>query len=185
MRVITAVEEYVTQQGDITCFLAGGITNCWEWQNAVIDELNKMEDTEHLVLFNPRRANFPIDDPNASQEQIEWEYNQLHKADIFSMYFTAGESTQPICMYELGVHVTRAELDDKPRTVVVSVEKGYVREQDVVIQTKLALGEGIVNIDANAQSHAQLIYSDYKEILESANEVESGDEFDLENEVEW
>lgn len=30
MRVYTAIEKYVPQEDDITCFLAGGITNCWE-----------------------------------------------------------------------------------------------------------------------------------------------------------
>lgn len=30
MRIITAPEPYVRQPKDITVFLAGGITNCWE-----------------------------------------------------------------------------------------------------------------------------------------------------------
>lgn len=135
----------------------------------MITELEKKENTENLVLFNPRRKNFPIDDPNASREQIEWEYKYLHKADIFSMYFTSGQSTQPVCMFELGVHITRAELDQKPKSVIVSVEEGYVRKQDVFIQTELALGEGIVAENASALSHANRIYEDYLNLLNKNN----------------
>ena len=165
MKVVTAVEEYSPKEDEISVFLAGGVTGCWDWQKAVIEELEKKEDTENLVVFSPRRENFPIEDPNAAQEQIEWEYKYLHIADIFSMYFTAGESTQPICMYELGVHLTRAEMGDLPETVVISVEDGYVRSQDVIIQSELALGEDIVNQHADARSHADLIYSDYLNLL--------------------
>jgi hypothetical protein len=32
-----------------------------------------------VYLFNPRRENFPINDPNASKEQIEWEYVAFYK----------------------------------------------------------------------------------------------------------
>ena len=178
MRVVTAVEEYIPKDEDICVFLAGGITNCWGWQSAVIDELDKMKNTDSLVVFNPRRPNFPIDDPNAAQEQIEWEYKYLHLADIFSMYFTSGESTQPICMYELGVHIIRSVFDSKPESVIVSVEDGYIREQDVVIQVGLALKDDLytnsavnpinpVNVHADARSHAQLIYDDYISLLGS------------------
>ena len=41
MKVITAVESYVPSEKDICVFLAGGITNCPNWQNEVIEELFK------------------------------------------------------------------------------------------------------------------------------------------------
>lgn len=33
MKIITAVEKYddIDLNGKVTCFLAGGITNCWDW----------------------------------------------------------------------------------------------------------------------------------------------------------
>ena len=171
MKVYTAVEEPEVAGDEIVCFLAGGITNCWDWQSAVIDELSKFDDTDKLVVFSPRRENFPIDDPNAAQEQINWEFNYLHMADIFSMYFASSESVQPICMYELGVHLTRFDLDDFPLECVVSVEEGYKRKDDVIIQAVLALdGENIVNTDATPESHAQLIYEAYLEILNDDEE---------------
>lgn len=130
MRVITAPEKYEPQAGDITCFLAGGITNCWKWQDAVIDTLRNEEkrglSLDHLVLFNPRRKNFPIHDPNASEEQIKWEFEHLTKCDIFSMYFCADNSDQPICMYELGRNLALRSGDvDKALNCIITVEDGY------------------------------------------------------------
>ena len=49
-------------------FLAGGITNCKEWQKAVIDELA----FEDISFFNPRQEHFDVSDKNASYKQILW-----------------------------------------------------------------------------------------------------------------
>lgn len=163
MKVITAVESYHPNDEEVCVFLAGGITKCPDWQKAVISELEKHE-LPKLVVFNPRRENFPIDNPNASQEQIEWEFHWLERMDIFSMYFSAGESVQPICMYELGRNlfamVHRGCLD----RCVISVEKGYKREQDVVIQTRLAIGKDIVITDATPDKHAMEIVDVYNKM---------------------
>ena len=142
MKVITAPQDYEPQEHDILCFLAGGITNCDDWQKEVIECLQYVNPGT-LIVFNPRREDFPIHDPIAAKEQITWEFENLNKADIFSMYFCSGESDQPICMYELGRHLERMikdypyiEIADR---IVVSVEDGYRRKNDVIIQTKLAL----------------------------------------------
>lgn len=140
MRVITAPEKYIRQPNDITVFLAGGITNCWEWQDKVIELLEK-ENLDNLVVFNPRRKDFPINDLNAAEEQIKWEFDMLEQCDIFSMYFCAGESDQPICMYELGRNICRMQMRFSTNWVMrlaVTVEKGYKRKKDVNIQTSLA-----------------------------------------------
>jgi len=160
MIVITAVENYVPRDTDVCVFLAGGITKCPEWQKAVIAELEKYE-LPNLVVFNPRRENFPIGNPNASQEQIEWEFFWLERMDIFSMYFSAGESDQPICMYELGRNLLRMTLAGRKDRCVISVEKGYKREQDVLIQSKLAASLDLVNTDANPAIHANKIAEVY------------------------
>ena len=143
MKVVTAIDDYAVQGTDILCFLAGGITKCWEWQDKVIESLGHYPCTDRLVVFNPRRKNFPIDDPNASYEQIKWEFKWLERCDIFSMYFAESESVQPICMYELGRNIVRMQnrfptsYQDR---IVVSCEEGYSRINDVQIQIGLALG---------------------------------------------
>lgn len=168
MRIYTAPEEYIPQVKDVTCFLAGGITDCWNWQQAVIEELEKYNDVDYLVLFNPRRDNFPIDDSNAAQEQIEWEFKYLNMCNIFSMYFCNSTSTQPICMYELGRHATRQvehgkyNIDEPPEHLIVAVENGYSRAQDVYIQMSLLLNRTVrVELD-NPFLHAAAIYRAYQ-----------------------
>lgn len=141
MRVITAPEYYIPRDGDITCFLAGGITDCYDWQSYTIDYISSQifDDTSHLVLFNPRRENFPINDPSASAEQIAWEFRRLEECDIFAMYFCTSISDQPICMYELGRNLVRMDEKFKGKNrSIIAVEYGYKRKKDVEIQTKLS-----------------------------------------------
>ena len=142
MQVITAPESYERSAGDITCFLAGGISQCHPWQDRVIAAIQKINPS-NLILFNPRRENFPIDDPEAAREQIRWEFNALEKVNIFSMYFCQSPSDQPICMYELGRHMNRLTNMYSPNEIVdhlvITVEDGYKRAADVLIQTELAL----------------------------------------------
>ena len=169
MKLITAIEHYEKHPDDILCFLAGGITQCSDWQSEVIKELKKY-DAEHLVVFNPRRENFPIHDPNASEEQIKWEFEQLQRMDIFSMYFCNSKSVQPICMYELGRNLVGMEHrfpDDFTDRIVVSVEKGYSREQDVRIQTKLAIPyDTPLFLNVSPKTHAKIIHFIYEKLIE-------------------
>lgn len=156
MKVITAIEEYKIKPNDVTCFLAGGITNCDNWQQEVIKELSQFEHTDNLVIFNPRRENFPIHDKSASKKQIEWEFKHLQICDIFSMYFCNSESVQPICFYELGRNLALMKCS------VISVEEGFSRTNDVVIQTQLARNLPVY-LDATPKSHAKYIYDLYRE----------------------
>ena len=153
------MKKYNISPEEVSCFLAGGITDCPNWQKEVIEELSKYEDTDTLVVFNPRRENFPIHDPNASAEQIAWEFEYLNKSDIFSMYFDGGESLQPICLYELGRHLTRNSVK------VISVQDGYKRANDVIIQTKLATGIDVFQ-HSNPKEHAKEIYKAYKALAD-------------------
>ena len=140
MKVITAPEYYEQHDKDISVFLAGGITNCHDWQSKVVKDLN-VNNLSSLIVFNPRRKNFPIEDKSAAYSQIKWEYKMLEKCDIFSMYFSSGDSDQPICMYELGRNILRMQMrfpSDWEDRIIISVEDGYRRIQDVLIQTGLA-----------------------------------------------
>lgn len=113
--------------GEDSVFLAGGITNCPDWQKEARAHLEGS-----VTVLNPRRDDFPIDDPSAAPAQIEWEFNHLRRAKAILFWFTAGESVQPIVLYELGRH---AALN---RPIAVGVESGYSREQDVREQLALA-----------------------------------------------
>ena len=186
--VVTAPDEFQKKFG-VKVFLAGGITNCPNWQKDVIECVKKHfnlycnEDLyvnekygnhADLVIFNPRRENFPIHDPSAAKEQIEWEFNALEKCDVFSMYFSSGESDQPICMYELGRNICR--MQDKSiywkSRIVVTVENGYRRKDDVIIQSRLAADLDIpvfsdeIGYEGYILSHATRILEAYQDYLD-------------------
>lgn len=167
MRVIEAPNPVKLRDGEISLFLAGGISNCKEWQKEVIKELSKM-DTNNLVVLNPRRSDFDITNPNLGKEQIEWEFNALNNMDIFSMYFDNSDSVQPICFYELGRHIERMQhrfVRDYRNRIIVNVVEGFSRSADVIIQTRLALGDkDYVRTIHSPKEHAELIYSKYNNV---------------------
>ena len=173
MKVITTPEIFEkSKRSEVCCFLAGGITNCRNWQNDVITELKY--ETDNLILFNPRRENFPIHDSNAALEQISWEFKWLENCDIFSIYFDGtNKSDQPICFYELGRNIERMKIKfpvDWEKRIIISVDKNFKRADDVIIQTKLATSNKIkINVsnssDELIQMHINRIKNAFKYLL--------------------
>ena len=168
MKIITAPEIIERMEGEKYLFLAGGITNCPNWQEDVIKYLEPLRG-DRLIVLNPRREyTFPVHDSSEVYRQIEWEFDALEKADIFSMYFCSGESDQPICMYELGRNIVRMQMkypSDWQHRIIISVEKGYSRKADVLIQTELATDNKVkvntVYYDNLREIHAERIISSY------------------------
>lgn len=133
MKVVTAPErlEPGTEGEGRWLFLAGGITDCPDWQAEVIDALS---DTA-LVILNPRRPVFPPRDApdDLVKEQIRWEYAHLRLADAILFWFPC-ETLCPIVLYELGAW-TRSVIPGKP--IFVGVHPEYERRRDVEMQTGL------------------------------------------------
>jgi len=116
-------------------FLAGGITGCPDWQQEMC---GKLDDSGFGGrVYNPRRADFPIHDPNAALAQITWEYYALEQSDAISFWF-AKETIQPIVLFELG------RWSGKNKPIFVGVHPEYPRRQDVEIQMKLARPEVLI-----------------------------------------
>lgn len=174
MRIITAPQNYNKQSDQISVFLAGGIINCPKWQNEVIRKLEDFE-LQSLVIYNPRQEHFDITNPNASYKQIAWEYQYLESMDIFSMYFSDGNSDQPICMYELGRNIIRMQNrfpSDWKERIVITCENGYRRKQDVYIQTRLATQDDIVY--DSLDKHIAAIQHCYQNLIkEQMNETDN------------
>lgn len=126
-------------------FLAGGITGCPDWQQVMVEWLAKTD----LILINPRRADFPIHDPNAAREQITWEHRHLRGVDAILFWFPC-ETICPIVLYELGAW----SMMSKP--IFVGVHPDYSRRQDVEIQTALARPGLVVTYSLNGLA-AQVI----------------------------
>ncbi len=127
MRYIEALAVYTPAADERSIFLAGGISGCHNWQQDMVTLLSGTP----LVVLNPRRENFPIDDPAAATAQIRWEFDHLRLADAIAFWFPC-ETLCPITLYELGAWA----MTSKP--LFVGVHPDYQRRVDVEIQLSLA-----------------------------------------------
>lgn len=147
MKYIEALTPYIKifrqMNKEISIFLAGGITNCPNHQQELKELLKYTipfkkarkflikRKSQEIVILNPRRKHFPIMDPNASIEQIEWEFEHFKRADIISFWFSVG-SVNPIVLFELGKWLIQRE---KP--IFIGIHPEYKRRRDVEIQVGL------------------------------------------------
>jgi len=103
MQYIEAIEALPANRwNEPTLFLGGGITNCANWQN----EMCQMLSDTNLTILNPRRKNFPMDDPSAAESQIIWEYNHIEVAKAIMFWFS-NETVCPITLFEYGKWICR------------------------------------------------------------------------------
>lgn len=107
-------------------FLAGGITDCPDWQQDMKMMLNSVD----CKILNPRWTDFPDGDPSAARFQITCEHNALRYADAILFWFPC-ETICPIVLYELGAW----SMTEK--SIFVGMHPEYLRRQDVEIQTGL------------------------------------------------
>ena len=134
MRVITCPEVFYRRDGELSIFLAGGITGAPDWQKEVIERFDTQKffiNHPHLAqlyrrvaLINPRRSDFDCSKASSSIEQIEWEKRALDMVDMTFFWFPK-EAMCHITMFELGVAIGQM------RTIRVGVEPGYCRELDI------------------------------------------------------
>lgn len=132
--VIEAPNEIYSLENNsnVKLFLAGGISNCPDWQKDLIE---KLKNFPKLTIYNPRRENFPIGDKDAAEEQITWEFNHLRDANIIIFWFSRG-SLNPIVLYELGRWGNSSNIP-----ILIGIDPEYERKQDVIIQTQLSRPE--------------------------------------------
>ncbi len=130
MQYIEAPQVY--EGNEPSLFLAGGITDCPDWQKEMVAKLQDVS----LVIFNPRRSYFPRHS-SAEKEQIAWEYTYLRKATAISFWFPE-ETLCPITLYELGAW----SMTNKK--IFLGVHPNYRRIQD--IQMQIALVRSDINI---------------------------------------
>jgi len=138
MKIVTAPHESygVEHRHNMKIFLAGGITGCPDWQSDLIVSITAFRDSidckNDITLYNPRRATFDVSDPNASEVQVAWEFDKLEKSGLIIFWFS-NATINPIVLYELGMWG-----NSRNKQIVIGVEEGYTRIQDVELQTKLA-----------------------------------------------
>jgi hypothetical protein len=144
MKYVECPNAYEKVNNERSIFLAGGITDCPDWQSEIIRLLAHTD----VVLLNPRQKQFPIHDPDAAKKQIHWEHQHLRKADEILFWFPQ-ESICPIVLYELGAW----SMTDK--RIYIGVHPHYPRRADVEIQTQLTRPE--VRIDYSLEELARQI----------------------------
>lgn len=129
---------YVEAPGEIdirgkALFLAGGITDCPDWQG---EALSMLLPTPYIVL-NPRRKTFPTGSRAVKAEQVAWEYRWLRMVNVILFWFPP-TGVQPIALYELGA----ATAMGKPLSV--GAHPDYCRRADIELQLEAARNtEGI------------------------------------------
>lgn len=125
---VKAPERYEHNPDQRTVFLAGGITNCPDWQREISKALAEID----VVLLNPRRDKFDIANPAIEQEQIEWEHQHLLQANSYLFWFCE-ETVCPIALFELG----KVAGLFPTRSLFVGTHPKYSRKRDINFQMLL------------------------------------------------
>lgn len=128
MKYIKCPQENSSWVETFNIFLAGGISNCHDWQDAAQKYLSVHLDNRYTVV-NPRRDDFDINDQKASDWQIEWEHRHLNRSQIILFWFPH-ETLCPITLLELGLWC-------RNKIVIVGVDDNYKRRFDVIKQMSL------------------------------------------------
>jgi hypothetical protein len=115
-----------TTENKQSLFLAGGLSNCRQWQKTIISDLRLLD----IILYNPRRKSFDHSKKDITVEQITWEEGMIKKSDVISFYFCR-ETDCPITLFELGTCI----MTNKP--IIIGMDSDYSRRQDVEIQVRL------------------------------------------------
>jgi hypothetical protein len=93
-RIITSPEpiEHPFQK---SIFLAGGISDCADWQKGVAE---RIASETNAVVYNPRRTDFDMDaGADLSRIQIRWEYHALRVCQ-FNLFWFPEETLCPITL---------------------------------------------------------------------------------------
>lgn len=127
-------------------FLAGGISGCKNWQKEIKECLKEYD----VIIYNPRRDNFPIHIPEESEKQIMWEYKYLRVSNLNSFWFCK-ETLNPIVLFELGSALERKD----GYNILIGIEEGYKRKQDVEIQSNLKIPN--INIEYDFEEYKHML----------------------------
>lgn len=128
MKEIKAPDRYDHHRDRRTLFVAGGISNCPNWQSGIPAALVETD----IILLNPRRDEFDVANPALEQEQIEWEHQHILQADAYLFWFCE-ETLCPITLFELGK--VSGLFPTKP--LFIGTHPNYARKRDVNFQMLL------------------------------------------------
>jgi len=111
-------------------FIAGGISDCPDWQQEMVDLFNQ----DIFDIVNPRReAGFDRTGATA-EEQITWEHRALGLVDACVFWFPK-ETLCPITLFELGGMLHRAA--HRNVRLAIGWHPEYQRAFDLSVQIRL------------------------------------------------
>lgn len=111
-------------------FLGGGITDCPDWQSILTKKFAAEFVNEPVTVINPRHKNFPINDSQAAERQIKWEYEYLNLSTA-NLFWFSPPTLNPIVLFEYGKYMNR----NKP--LFIGCDPEYARREDVILQTEV------------------------------------------------
>lgn len=130
MKYVQAVKDwYIPSQREFSVFLAGGISNCPNWQERAVQRL-MATNNDRMVIINPRRGEFDLSNPKEAERQIEWEFAHLHIANIIMFWFPC-ETLCPITLYEYGRWINSVKM------IFAGCHPDYARKFDLIVQSRL------------------------------------------------
>ena len=152
------------KETSVRLFLAGSIEqgSAEEWQQKVINDLNKYETKKDIEVFNPRRLQWDSSWPNdpAFEEfknQVDWELNYLTIADVVFFWFDPNTKS-PISLLELGIVLNSEQY------VVIYCPKEFYRYGNVKI-TANYFGETVyTDPDQAIEALSRLLQKPHKRI---------------------
>lgn len=115
----------------LNLFLGGTIDNgnSLDWQKSLTDELNSCDTVHPIMIYNPRREDWPEGDNHEEiDKQIKWELYHLERADLIVMNILGG-SKSPISLMELGLFA-------KEHKVIVFCPPSFYRFDNVRVVCK-------------------------------------------------
>lgn len=130
MKIFTPPSKVVIESAEKSVFLGGSIEmgQVEDWQTWLINELKKAD--WRGVILNPRRADWDSSwkqsiDNQLFKEQVDWELDNLERADLKIFYFHP-QTKAPITLMELGLHAREGR-------AVVCCPEGFWRKGNVDI----------------------------------------------------
>lgn len=130
--VVTPPSLYIPKYGP-KLFIAGSISGgkAPNWQQDIIDYIEKTWIDEELTIYNPRRKGKYKQEMEI--EQAAWSISMLNVADYILLHLI-GEGGSPITTLELGMFINSPKL-------FVSIDDSYTRKEIVEIHYN-AFGTG-------------------------------------------
>jgi hypothetical protein len=135
MKVFKAPMIKMTYDSRYKLFLAGGISNCPNWQDDMVEMFkNHKEKYKQLTIFNPRRRGDLAKDTDVAKQQIVWEHVHLLESTHILFWFPE-ETVCPITLFELGKYA--AKFTSGFQRLFVGIHPNYSRKFDLEIQLPL------------------------------------------------